>query len=65
LSEPMNQPRSDRPRLRRLVRRVDELELLLARIHRACAGQLGLRAHIRARRGAKRQAPGGKENPAA
>jgi hypothetical protein len=28
---------------RKLARRVDELELLLARLHRICAEQLGLR----------------------
>jgi hypothetical protein len=30
-------------RSRKLARRVDELELLLARLHRTCADQLGLR----------------------
>jgi hypothetical protein len=35
------------PRIWRLVRRVDELELLLARIHHVCSMQLGLRKRQR------------------
>src|SRR4051812_46822102 len=39
---------SDALRLSKLVRRVDELEVVLARIHRVCAVQLGI--HPRGRR---------------
>jgi hypothetical protein len=45
--------------VRRLVRRVDELELSIARIHRVCAVELGLLK----RRGLRRKAKARKEKP--